>query len=194
MFEFDAGKLIIIGIVALIVIGPKELPRVMRHAGEALAKMRRMGAEFRSQLLEAMREAEFDDIKSGVENIAARSKPDFGVDPLAQIKAEITQALEAAEKPGAAPETGAALLAAPPEGQASSQHSLTARTTAALPGSEDPNFVESSDMATANLKETAAHGAIDQGFPALAGALAAESGAAAAAPRDARLEKAPDHG
>jgi hypothetical protein len=63
-----------------------------------------------------------------------------------------------------------------------------------LPGSEDPNFVESSDMATANLKETAANGAINQRSPALAGALAAGSGAAAAAPRDARLEKSPDHG
>src|SRR5215471_9789518 len=103
MFEFDAGKLIIIGIVALIVIGPKELPRVMRHVGEALAKMRRMAAEFRGQFLEAMRESEIDDIKAGVEKLAPHTKPDLGVDPLAQIKAELTQALEAPEKPASLP-------------------------------------------------------------------------------------------
>src|ERR1700724_1400144 len=49
MFDFDAGKLIIAGIVALIVIGPKELPRVMFQVGQAAAKMTRMAAEFRSQ-------------------------------------------------------------------------------------------------------------------------------------------------
>ena len=47
-----------IGIVALIVIGPKELPRVMRQLGQAVAKMRRMAAEFRGQFMDAMREAD----------------------------------------------------------------------------------------------------------------------------------------
>jgi hypothetical protein len=59
MFDFDASKLIIVGIVALIVIGPKELPRVMLQVGQAAAKMRGMAAaEFRSQFMDAMREAE----------------------------------------------------------------------------------------------------------------------------------------
>ncbi len=113
MFEFDAGKLIIIGIVALIVIGPKELPRVMRHVGEALAKMRRMAAEFRGQFLEAMRESEIDDIKAGVEQLADHAKPDLGVEPLAQIKAELTQALEAPEKPASLPAEESATASAP---------------------------------------------------------------------------------
>ena len=62
MFDFDAGKLIIIGVVALIVIGPKELPRVLRQLGQAYSKMRRMAADFQGQFMEAMREAELDDI------------------------------------------------------------------------------------------------------------------------------------
>src|SRR2546430_17592609 len=69
MFDFDAGKLIIVGIVALIVIGPKELPRVMLQVGQAAAKMRGMAAEFRSQFMDAMREAEIDDINSDVERL-----------------------------------------------------------------------------------------------------------------------------
>ena len=103
MFDFDAGKLIIVGIVALIVIGPKELPRVMLQVGQAAAKIRRMAAEFRSQFMDAMREAEIDDIKSDVERLAESAKADTGMNPLAQITAELTQAIDSAEKPAMLP-------------------------------------------------------------------------------------------
>src|SRR3984893_11202973 len=103
MFDFDAGKLIIVGIVALIVIGPKELPRVMLQVGQAAAKMRRMAAEFRSQFMDAMREAEIDDIKSDVEKLTESAKADTGMNPLAQITAELTQAIDSAEKPAMLP-------------------------------------------------------------------------------------------
>ncbi len=193
MFEFDAGKLIIIGIVALIVIGPKELPRVMRYVGEALAKMRRMGAEFRAQFLEAMREAEFEDIKSGVENIAAGTKPALSVDPLAQIKAEITQALEAAGTPGTAPSADAALPATPQPGPAP-PHALASPPTTALPGAEHPTVAESSNVATPHVHETAAGQTINSGTRAFADTLAAEIGSAAPIPKAARLEQAQDNG
>ncbi|MGA7385838.1 MAG: twin-arginine translocase TatA/TatE family subunit, partial [Methylocella sp.] len=106
MFDFDAGKFIIIGIVALIVIGPKELPRVMRQAGQAAAKMRRMAAEFRGQFMDAMREAGVDDIKADVTKLAESAKTDAGIDPLAQIKTELTQALDAAGRPAPLPGAG----------------------------------------------------------------------------------------
>jgi sec-independent protein translocase protein TatB len=113
MFDFDAGKLIIIGIVALIVIGPKELPRVMRQLGQAAAKLRRMAAEFRGQFMDAMREAELDDVKTDVEKLAESAKIGVGIDPLAQIKAEITNAMEAADKPATLPVDETPALAAP---------------------------------------------------------------------------------
>jgi sec-independent protein translocase protein TatB len=94
MFEFDAGKLIIIGIVALIVIGPKELPRVMRQVGQAVAKLRRLGAEFQAQFMEAMREADAEDLKTSVRELAQSAKVDLGVNPLALAKAQLTSALE----------------------------------------------------------------------------------------------------
>jgi sec-independent protein translocase protein TatB len=94
MFEFDAGKLIIIGIVALIVIGPKELPRVMRQVGHAVAKLRRLGAEFQAQFMEAMREADAEEMKADIRNLTESAKLDLGVNPLALAKAELTSALE----------------------------------------------------------------------------------------------------
>jgi sec-independent protein translocase protein TatB len=103
MFDFDAGKLVIIGIVALIVIGPKELPRVMRQVGQMAAKMRRMAAEFRGQFMDAMREAEIEDLKADVQKLAKSAKLDTRLDPLAEIKAGITSALEAADKPALPP-------------------------------------------------------------------------------------------
>src|SRR5579862_8703304 len=94
MFDFDAGKLLIVGIVALIVIGPKDLPRVMRYVGQAVGKLRRLGAEFQAQFMEAMREADAQDIKTNVDKLAQDAKIDLGPDPLAQIKSELMLALE----------------------------------------------------------------------------------------------------
>jgi sec-independent protein translocase protein TatB len=94
MFEFDAGKLIIIGIVALIVIGPKELPRVMRQVGQAVAKLRRLGAEFQAQFTEAMREADAEELKTHMRELTESAKIDLGGNPLAIANAELTAALE----------------------------------------------------------------------------------------------------
>ena len=172
MFEFDAGKLIIIGIVALIVIGPKELPRVMRHLGEALAKMRRMAAECRGQFLEAMRESEIDEIKAGIEKLAENTKPDFAGDPLAQIKAELSQALEAAEKPASLPEERAIALAA-------TQKEDFARDPSAVPnGSETAgaSVAGAGKALAASAVATHAASAVDAEMRALADALTAEIG------------------
>ena len=117
MFDFEPGKLIIIGIVALIVIGPKDLPRVMRQLGQAVAKLRRMAAEFRGQFMEAMHDAEIEDMKADVGKLAESAKISAGLDPLAEIKAGITSALEAADKPVALPVPPA--IAAPGEANSS---------------------------------------------------------------------------
>jgi sec-independent protein translocase protein TatB len=63
MFDISWGKIVIIGVVALIVIGPKELPSVLRMVGQWMGKMRRMAAEFQGQFQDAMREAEMADLK-----------------------------------------------------------------------------------------------------------------------------------
>ncbi|MGP0058121.1 MAG: Sec-independent protein translocase protein TatB [Beijerinckiaceae bacterium] len=93
MFEFDASKLIIIGIVALIVIGPKELPRVMRQVGLAVGKMRKLAGEFQSQFMEAMREADVAEIKAEAEKLANQAKIDVAFNPMAQVKAELSEAV-----------------------------------------------------------------------------------------------------
>src|SRR3954471_10718691 len=63
MFDISWGKLVIIGVVALLVIGPKELPMVLRTVGQWMSKIRRMASEYQGQFQDAMREAEMADIK-----------------------------------------------------------------------------------------------------------------------------------
>jgi sec-independent protein translocase protein TatB len=90
MFDIGGGELLVIGIVALVVIGPKELPGLLRTAGNAMNKVRRMAAEFRGQFDEAMREAELDQAKKAftdVNDMAQSVKPSFN--PLDTIRNEI---------------------------------------------------------------------------------------------------------
>jgi sec-independent protein translocase protein TatB len=67
MFDFSWGELVVIGAVALIVIGPKELPTVLRTLGQWMTKVRRMASEFQGQFQEAMREAEMADLKREID-------------------------------------------------------------------------------------------------------------------------------
>jgi sec-independent protein translocase protein TatB len=71
---FDWNEIVLIGVVALIVIGPKELPAVLRTIGQWTTKIRRMAGEFQSQFQEAMREAEMADLKKQVDEISDPAK------------------------------------------------------------------------------------------------------------------------
>ena len=71
---FDWNEIVLIGVVALIVIGPKELPGVLRMVGQWMGKARKMAAEFQSQFQEAMREAEMADLKKQVDEVSHAAK------------------------------------------------------------------------------------------------------------------------
>src|ERR1051325_613284 len=77
MFDISWGKLVIIGVVALLVIGPKELPSVLRQLGQWMTKIRRMAAEFQGQFNEAMREAEMADLKKQFDDTTSAIKSTF---------------------------------------------------------------------------------------------------------------------
>jgi sec-independent protein translocase protein TatB len=94
MFDLDAGKLIVIGIVALIVIPSKDLPRVLRQLGQAVGRIQRLAAEFRGQFMEAIREAELHELKQEVDKVKESVKLDSSFDPLAEARKQIVQATE----------------------------------------------------------------------------------------------------
>ena len=69
MFEISWSEILVIGVVALIVVGPKELPVLLRTVGRYMGIIKRQAAEFRAQFDEAMRESELDQIRKDVESI-----------------------------------------------------------------------------------------------------------------------------
>jgi sec-independent protein translocase protein TatB len=69
MFDIGWSELVVIAVVALIAIGPKELPGVLRMVGQWMGKARRMAAEFQGQFQEAMREAEMADLKKSFDEV-----------------------------------------------------------------------------------------------------------------------------
>ncbi|MGA7811260.1 Sec-independent protein translocase protein TatB [Bradyrhizobium sp.] len=69
MFDIGWSEFALIAIVALIAIGPKELPGVLRMVGQWMGKARRMAAEFQGQFQEAMREAEMADLKKSFDEV-----------------------------------------------------------------------------------------------------------------------------
>ncbi|MDO8901859.1 MAG: Sec-independent protein translocase protein TatB [Phenylobacterium sp.] len=65
--DIGAGELLLIGIIALVVVGPKDLPMLMRRLGQFTARLRGMAAEFRASFDEMGRQSELDDLRKEVE-------------------------------------------------------------------------------------------------------------------------------
>src|SRR5215475_14777396 len=89
MFDISWTEFLLIGVVALIFIGPKELPAVLRTLGQWTRRIRSMAADFQGQFQEAMREAELADLKKQVDDIAHDIK---SYDPLKDVRTDIEAA------------------------------------------------------------------------------------------------------
>jgi sec-independent protein translocase protein TatB len=118
MFDLDISKMIIVGIVALAVIPPKDLPRVMRTVGQTIGKMRRMASEFQGQFMEAMREvereADLESVKKEFQAINDQAKIDTSFDPVGMMREDMTKA---AATSASAPEVVASDAATPEIGK-----------------------------------------------------------------------------
>ena len=100
MLDMSWGEVMLIGGVALIVIGPKDLPKALRTLGQITTKVRRMAGEFQSQFNEAIREAELEEVRRDVEGVKRTvdaARPSFN--PVDTIRNEIRSAVES--RPGA---------------------------------------------------------------------------------------------
>jgi sec-independent protein translocase protein TatB len=99
MFGIDAPELLVIAAVALIVIGPKELPGMLRTVGRWVATARNMAGEFRGHVDDMVRQAELDELKKQVEAGAKDAVLDLqGLDPTKEIKSAIEEGASEAQK------------------------------------------------------------------------------------------------
>lgn len=102
MFDLSWSEILIIGIVLIVVVGPKDLPRVLRSFGKTMSKVRSMAGDFRKQFDEAIKEAELDDLKSLAEdarklNPAAEIRK--ALNPMEQAAKDVRTGIDKAMKP-----------------------------------------------------------------------------------------------
>jgi sec-independent protein translocase protein TatB len=131
MFDIGWGELLVIGIVALIAIGPKELPGALRTLGQWMGKLRRMASEFQNQFQEAMREAEMADLKKQVDEMTSQASSYTNFDPVSEVRKEFEstqQQVESAiaDKPPAEPASPPAAGEPPPPASADNPAPLPA--------------------------------------------------------------------
>src|SRR5499433_2301899 len=95
MFDIGWSEFVLIAVVALIAIGPKELPGVLRMIGQWMGKARRMAAEFQGQFQEAMREAEMADLKKSFDEVreAASGLTSSGSGLMTSLQKDVTESL-----------------------------------------------------------------------------------------------------
>ena len=96
MFGIDSSELMLIAIVALVVIGPKELPGLLRTWGRWMAQMRGMASEFRGHVDEMVRQSDLDEVKK---QLTASSGLDLqSLDPTKEIRSHIQEGMAEGEK------------------------------------------------------------------------------------------------
>ena len=112
MFDIGWSELVVIAVVALIAIGPKELPGVLRMVGQWMGKARKMAAEFQGQFQEAMREAEMADLKKSFDEVKEAAAGFTGTNLMTSLQNDGDSALQISEpdKP-ATPEVSDAQVA-----------------------------------------------------------------------------------
>jgi sec-independent protein translocase protein TatB len=84
MFDIGWTELLLIAVVAIVVIGPKDLPRAMRAVGHWTGKVKRMAGDFQRQFNEALREADLGDVKKEVDRLGR-------LDPMADLRKDLSK-------------------------------------------------------------------------------------------------------
>jgi sec-independent protein translocase protein TatB len=94
MFDIGWSEFVLIAVVALIAIGPKELPGVLRTVGQWMGKARKMAAEFQSQFQEAMREAEMADLKKSFDEVREAASGFGSGNIMTSLQKDVTDAFK----------------------------------------------------------------------------------------------------
>lgn len=139
MFDLAWSEIAIIGAVTLVVVGPKDLPVVLRTAGRWVARARSMAREFQSNVDQMIRDAELDELHKQVRDIGA-------INPLASFDRPVdvhpVPEPPIAPAPDMAPETTSEMAPgagpAPTEGAAQAEPHAAPSATPAAPATAEP--------------------------------------------------------
>jgi sec-independent protein translocase protein TatB len=102
MFDIGWAEMMVIAVVAIVVVGPKELPGMLRTFGKTMGKVRRMSRDFQRQFDDALKEADLDDVRKGIETVKKANPTHALKQAMAPVTHEMTEVANTASKPVAA--------------------------------------------------------------------------------------------
>ncbi|GLS33307.1 sec-independent protein translocase protein TatB [Mesorhizobium albiziae] len=111
MFDIGWTEMLVIAIVMIVVVGPKDLPRMLRTFGKTTAKLRSMAGDFQKQFNEALKEAELDDVKKSVDELRSldpRNEVRKQLNPFEKAAQDVRAGLDSLKQPSAQPAEPAA--------------------------------------------------------------------------------------
>jgi sec-independent protein translocase protein TatB len=120
MFDVGWSEMLVIAVVLIVVVGPKDLPRMLRQFGRTTSKLRAMAGDFRRQFDEALKEAELDDVSDAigsVRKINPMNEIRKHLAPIEDVGQQVRAGLDDVLKPQSKPtpaETAAEPVAAEP--------------------------------------------------------------------------------
>jgi sec-independent protein translocase protein TatB len=145
MFDIGWSELVVIAVVALIAIGPKELPGVLRMVGQWMGKARKMAAEFQGQFQEAMREAEMADLKKSFDEVKEAATGFTGGNVMTSLQKDVGDALriDDIDKPAVSASDAPAIE--PPAATSASDAPVTSASDAPVTSASDAPATSASD-------------------------------------------------
>ena len=102
MFEIGWTEMLVITVVMIVVVGPKDLPKMLRTIGGMAAKVRSIAGDFQRQFNEALKEAELDDVKKSVDELHSFNPANEikkQLNPFEKTAADVRTGLDIAMKP-----------------------------------------------------------------------------------------------
>src|SRR6185312_1034889 len=106
MFDIGWSEMLVIAIVMIVVVGPKDLPRMLRTFGKTTAKLRTMAGDFQRQFNEALKEAELDDVKKSVDALRSLNPASTirkHLNPFEQAAKDVRSGLDTLKSPPVVP-------------------------------------------------------------------------------------------
>ena len=148
MFNIGWSEYLVIAVIALIAIGPKELPGVLRMVGQWVGKARKMAAEFQGQFQEAMREAEMADLKKSFDEVKEAATGFASGDLMTSLQNDVNSALAnpGTEKPAATTQASPPEAPAEPVKPSASEATPEQAVTVSMPADEaEPAIAHDAD-------------------------------------------------
>ncbi|MEP4292018.1 MAG: Sec-independent protein translocase protein TatB, partial [Rhizobiaceae bacterium] len=100
MFDIGWTEMLVVAVVAILFVGPKELPGMLRAFGKSVKKIRMLAGDFQRQFDDALKDAELDGVKDSINSVRNLDPTKQIKDKLNPLKAELDDVKDSVEKAG----------------------------------------------------------------------------------------------